>query len=327
MQLIDEINIYAIAGKGGNGVVRWRQEKFIDKGGPTGGNGGKGGDVYFKAIRDPYVLARYKRDVILTAKNGTEGEGARKTGKSGDDLVLELPIGSVITNTETGMVWELHTEGERVLVLYGGQGGLGNNYFKSSLNTTPEKATPGKKGDEATFHIVLSLFADIGLIGLPNAGKSSMLNVLTNAKAKIGEYAFTTLDPNLGDFHGYILADIPGLIEGASDGKGLGTKFLKHITRTRMLAHLVSCEHPEDAYDRYLQIRQELKKYGKGLAEKKEVIVLTKTDMIDASTLGSLMEQFKKHDLPVYNVSLYDDTSVKEFMDIFIKLLRTTTYV
>ncbi|MBP6911966.1 MAG: GTPase ObgE [Candidatus Pacebacteria bacterium] len=322
MQLIDEIYIKAKAGKGGNGVVRWRQEKFIDKGGPTGGNGGKGGDVYFKAIRDPYSLARYKRDVLHTAKNGAEGEGARKTGKSGEDIILELPIGSVITNITSGMVWELKKEGEKVLVLYGGQGGLGNNYFKSSLNTTPEKATPGKKGDEATFQVVLSLFADIGLIGLPNAGKSSMLNALTNSRAKTGEYAFTTLDPNLGDFHGYILADIPGLIEGASEGKGLGVKFLKHITHTDMLAHLVSCEHGEDIYERYTQIRNELQKYGKGLSKKDEVIVLTKTDMIDAKELESLIQQFEKMNKVVFTVSLYDDESVKDFMDKFIKILR-----
>lgn len=323
MQLVDDIKIKARAGKGGAGVVRWRQEKFIAKGGPAGGNGGKGGDVYMKAIRDPYMLARYKRAVVHTAGNGEDGGDAKKSGAHGDDLVLEVPIGSVVTNTENGMTWELTKEGETVLVLYGGAGGLGNDYFKSSVNTTPKKATPGKVGDEAIFHVELSLFADVGLVGLPNAGKSSLLNMITNAKAKVGDYAFTTLDPNLGDFHGYIIADIPGLIEGAYLGKGLGTKFLRHITHTDMIAHLISCELSDKMMDAYKEIRKELEAYGNGLAEKKEVIVLTKTDLLtEKGALEAKIKEFKKLKKPVYAISLYDDASVKTFIDDFIKLLR-----
>ena len=323
MQLIDEITIRAKAGRGGNGVVRWRQEKFIPKGGPAGGDGGKGGDVYLRAIRDPFALARYKRDIVHEAGHGEDGGEAKRHGANGDDIILDIPIGSIVTNKENGMRWELTQEGEQVLVLYGGQGGMGNEHFKSSLNTTPMKATDGKKGESAEFLIELSLFADIGFIGLPNAGKSSLLNSLTNAKAKIGEYAFTTLDPNLGDFYGYILADIPGLIEGASEGKGLGTKFLKHITHTRILAHLVSCELGDDMMKTYKDVRAELENYGNGLPDKDEVIVLTKTDIFsDSKVLDAKIKEFKKLKKPVFAISLYEEKSVKNLADEIIKILK-----
>jgi GTP-binding protein len=239
---IDEIKFYAKAGRGGDGVVRWRHERFIDKGGPNGGDGGKGGDVYALAISDIHLLSKYKHQKKFESEKGYDGEGMSRHGRDGEDLIIKLPVGSIVTNIESGASVSLDKEGQKELLLKGGLGGYGNENFKTSTNTTPKKATPGKEGEEGNFKVELELFADIGLIGLPNAGKSSLLNSLTNAEAKIGSYQFTTLDPNLGDFHGYTIADIPGLIEGASDGKGLGIKFLRHIKRTRMLAHLVSLE-------------------------------------------------------------------------------------
>ncbi|PIR68905.1 GTPase ObgE, partial [Candidatus Nomurabacteria bacterium CG10_big_fil_rev_8_21_14_0_10_03_31_7] len=243
MAFIDEIKIYGEAGTGGNGVVRWRQEKFIPKGGPAGGDGGRGGDFYAQAVRDVHILSKYKAKKSFYAEKGENGGNKSLHGKSGNDFILELPIGSIVTNLDTEESWQLLEEGQKVLLLKGGYGGFGNEHFKSSTNTTPKEWRPGEEGEHGNFYIELELFADIGLVGLPNAGKSSLLNVVTNADAKVGDYAFTTLDPNLGDFYGYTIADIPGLIEGANIGKGLGVKFLRHIKRTKMIAHLVSFDN------------------------------------------------------------------------------------
>lgn len=322
MALIDEIKLKAAAGTGGDGVVRWRREKFIAKGGPAGGDGGRGGHVYVEATRDVYIMGTYKQKREYKAEDGKDGGSSSKHGRDGEDLILMLPIGSIITNIDTDHVERLTKEGERVLLLHGGQGGKGNEQFKSSINTTPEKATPGKAGEVGEFKIELELYADVGLIGLPNAGKSSLLNALTNATAKIGDYAFTTLDPNLGSFRKYILADIPGLIEGASEGKGLGIKFLRHIKHTNILLHLVSFENGMNMMKVYKQIRGELEKYGKGLAEKEEIILLTKTDVSDEKTIATKVKEFKKLKKPVFTISLYDDASVKEFGDELVKILR-----
>ncbi len=321
MHLVDDIQFNIKAGRGGDGVVRWRQEKFIDRGGPWGGDGGKGGDIYVRAIRDIGLLAHYKANREFTAEDGKDGMGGLKHGSDGQDFILDLPVGSKVINLSTGYNFNLNSEGEKVLILRGGNGGLGNDHFKSSINTTPEKATKGKNGDEARFQIVLELFADVGFVGFPNAGKSSLLNALTNAQAKIGSYQFTTLDPNLGDFFGFILADIPGLIEGASEGKGLGTKFLRHIKKTKMLIHLVSFEE-KDLLDSYKKIRKELENYGNGLADKNEVILLTKTDMTDEKTIAKEIKAFAKLKKPVFSISLFDDSSIKSFADELIKILR-----
>src|SRR3989338_3368319 len=259
MAFIDEIKIYAEAGRGGDGVVRWRQEKFVPKGGPAGGDGGRGGNFYILAVRDVHILSKYKAKKSFSAGRGENGANKSLHGKNGEDFVLELPIGSIITNFETDEKWQLTREGEKILLLKGGYGGFGNEHFKSSINTTTKEWRPGEEGEKGNFKIELELFADIGLIGLPNAGKTSLLNTLTNAEAKVGDYAFTTLDPNLGDFYGYIIADIPGVIEGASEGKGLGVKFLRHIKRTKMLAHLVSFENSH-MLKSYKEIRKELEK-------------------------------------------------------------------
>jgi GTP-binding protein len=328
MAFIDEITIKAEAGRGGNGVVRWRQEKFIPKGGPAGGDGGRGGDFYVEAVRDIHILSKYKAKKEFHAGRGEDGGGKSLHGKNGEDFVLELPVGAIVTNLETDEQWELSKPGQKIMVLKGGRGGFGNEHFKSSTNTTPREWRPGQEGERGDFHVELELFADLGFIGLPNAGKTSLLNALTNAAAKVGDYEFTTLDPNLGDFYGYILADIPGLIEGASSGKGLGVKFLRHIRRTKILAHLISFEN-KNMMKRYKEIRKELEKYdkklklgGEGLAAKKEIIILSKSDAAeDQKVVAKKIKEFKKIRKEVLTLTLYDDASVKKISDALVKIL------
>jgi len=322
---IDEIKIKLSAGRGGDGVVRWRHEKFIDRGGPSGGNGGRGGDAYVQAIRDPGILVRYRFLKEIGAENGQAGSKQSKRGLDGQDLVLDVPIGSVITNQTTGKKIELLSEGEKIKILSGGVGGFGNEHFKSSTNVSPKEWTPGKEGEMADFLIELELFADAGFIGLPNAGKSSLLNALTNAHAKVGSYAFTTLEPNLGALYGFILADIPGLIEGASSGKGLGHKFLRHIKRTKVLFHLISFES-EDILSDYKTVRNELEKFDEKLSQKREIIVLTKTDLVSTDKdVDKAREKLKSVGVQILAVSVIDDVSLKNFSDEIVKILRQET--
>ncbi len=321
MAFIDELKINIKAGRGGNGVVRWLHEKGKEFSGPAGGNGGKGGDVYLRTVRDIGILFRYKNTKEFSAENGQDGMNKSKSGAKGKDLIIDIPVGSIAINLVTREKFNLENDNEIVKILNGGKGGLGNEYFKSAINQKPMQQTDGKEGEEAGFDIEVELVADAGLIGLPNAGKSSLLNALTNAKSKIGAYQFTTLEPYLGDMHGYILADIPGLIEGASEGRGLGHKFLKHIKRTKVLFHCLSLESADLVSD-YKIIRQELKLYADELEDKKEVVILTKTDMVDEKTLDKAVKKISKLNKNILTATILDDKSIKKLKDNLIKVLR-----
>jgi GTP-binding protein len=321
MAFIDEVKLHIRAGDGGSGVVRWLHEKGKEFSGPAGGNGGKGGDVYARGTRDIGILNNYKNIKELTAEAGQSGQKKSMHGKNGEDLYIDFPIGSVITNLETGGKVYLDKEGETKLLAKGGRGGMGNEFFKSSTNQRPIQFTPGKPAEAYDFFIEVELVADAGLIGLPNAGKSSLINELTNAKSKVGAYQFTTLEPALGDMYGYIIADVPGLIEGASEGKGLGHKFLRHIKRTKMLFHCLSLESTSLITD-YKTIRKELKKYSKELAEKDELVILTKTDVLTPKELESAKKKIAKLNPNILTVSILDDASLKNLKDSLIKILR-----
>ena len=321
MGFVDELTIYAKAGDGGDGVVRWRHEKRKELAGPSGGDGGRGGNIYALAVRDIHFLSKYRNKKEFFAGRGEDGQKDSLHGADGKDLEIMFPIGSIIVNLSTDKKISLCAEGERVLLLKGGAGGRGNESFKSSVNRSPKEQTDGKSGEEAKFFIELELVADIGLIGLPNAGKTSLLNVLTNARGKIGDYPFTTLEPNLGECYGYIISDIPGLIEGAAEGKGLGHKFLRHVKRTKMLVHLVSLEN-EDPVNTYKIVRKELGQYDKTLLKKKEIVLLTKTDMLDKIPVDDIVKKMKEVNPDVYTVSMYDNEAIKVTRDRLVKEIR-----
>lgn len=321
MAFVDELKIYARAGTGGDGVVRWRQDKFEDRGGPAGGDGGRGADVYIEGVKNSGLLSSYTHDTRFIAPNGESGAKKKMKGEDGEDMFIKLPVGSVVTNLDNGEVYELLEEGQKILILKGGKGGLGNEHFKSSVNTTPYESTPGKPGETANLLVELRLFADVGLVGYPNAGKSTLINAVTNSKSKIGAYAFTTLDPHLGTLQEFVIADIPGIIEGASEGKGLGVKFLKHIKRTKMIAHMISFEN-EDMTKAYENIRKELESYDTDLAKKEEVIILTKTDVTTSEVVEKTLKEFKKINPNTFVLSVYDDASIKTLSDGLVKILR-----
>ncbi|MEK7170366.1 MAG: GTPase ObgE [Patescibacteria group bacterium] len=324
MAFVDEIVLHLKAGDGGNGIVSWLHEKGREFMGPAGGDGGRGGDVFIVAVRDIGRLAAYRFGNLFVAGRGGDGMRKSRHGKNGKDVMLEVPVGSVVVNRATGRAFEFLKEGERALVLRGGRGGLGNEHFKSSRNVRPVESTKGKRGEEAEFDVELRLIADAGLIGLPNAGKSSLLNELTAARAKVGQYAFTTLEPNLGDFHGFIFADIPGLIEGASAGKGLGTKFLRHIARTKLFIHCIPLDAPSPVKI-YAMVRKELIAHAPELADKKEIIVLTKADTREPKDIKRTVALLKKENKHIFTVSIVDDILLKKFKEALLHLLKSTT--
>jgi GTP-binding protein len=318
---VDQITIYAKAGDGGDGVTRWRHEKFKPMAGPAGGNGGRGGDIIMRAVRDVNLLAKYTGEKKFVAEKGEDGMNKSRFGKNGNDLIIQVPVGSIVKDQTRGRVYEFMIEGHEEKIFKGGGGGLGNEYFKSAINRSPEESTKGRKGEEGDLEIVLSLVVDVGIIGMPNAGKSTLLNSLTNAHSKVGDYPFTTLEPHLGDLYGYILADIPGLIVGASEGKGLGHTFLRHVTHTKMLLHLISLEE-NNVLERYLSIREELKNYNNDLVSKEEWIVLTKKDLVNKDDLEEIIKTIDNNENRVFVISTKTGENVKELHDALVQHLR-----
>jgi len=317
MKFLDQVKIYIKAGDGGSGSPSFRREKFIEFGGPDGGDGGKGGSVVLVSERNLNTLIDYRYQQHFKAERGGDGKGKNQTGKGGDNLYLKVPIGTqVFEEDNKTLIFDFKKEKEEYTAAIGGKGGFGNTRFKSSTNRAPRKFTKGLKGEDFWIWLQLKTIADIGIIGLPNAGKSSLLASITSANPKIANYKFTTLNPNLGvavyDDKEITLADIPGLIEGAHKGVGLGTKFLKHIERCKTLLHLIDVTE-KDLIRSYKQIRAELGKYSKSLLKKNEIIVLNKTDLIDKKNLDSkkkiLSGKIKKK---IYDLSTLDKSKISK---------------
>jgi GTPase len=309
--LIDEIEIIVKGGHGGPGKVSFFRPP---QKGPDGGNGGKGGDVYLKTTTDLGVLSKFTTIRSLSAENGGAGGSNKKSGKNGEDLEILIPYGAQFTEVNTGEQFELE-KGQRILICKGGKGGKGNEFFKSSTNTTPKYAQKGLEGQQKHYKIILRFIADIGLMGLPNAGKSSLLNELTNSQAKIASYPFTTLEPNLGVFEDKTIADIPGLIEGASEGKGLGIKFLKHIEKVDLLLHCISAES-EDLKKDYKIVRNELKQFNPDLVKKNEMILITKSDLVQKDELKKKINELKGLKKKIYTVSIHDWESMEKLKEV-----------
>ena len=317
MKFLDQVKIYIKAGNGGDGSPSFRREKFIEFGGPDGGDGGKGGSVILKAEQNLNTLIDFRYQQHHKAKRGENGAGQNRTGKSGEDLILKVPIGTqVFEEDNKTLIYDFTKISEEFTAAAGGKGGLGNTRFKSSTNRAPRKFTKGTQGEEFTIWLQLKTIADIGIIGLPNAGKSSLLASVTNANPKIANYQFTTLNPNLGvasyDDKEITIADIPGLVEGAHKGTGLGIQFLKHIERCKSLLHLIDITS-EDLKKSYQQVKNELKEYSIKLTKKKELIVLNKIDLIDEKEVNHIIKDFKKNTKSeVIAVSTFNKSSVSK---------------
>lgn len=294
--LTDEAKIEVKAGNGGNGCISFRREKYIPRGGPDGGDGGDGGDVYLLGDNNTHTLSEYASKKKFSAKNGQDGRGKKQTGSNAEDIILRLPQGTVV-KTDGGEVFDITQVGQKIQIARGGRGGLGNVHFATATSQSPLIAKPGTKGQRKFLTLELKLIADVGLVGLPNAGKSTLLSHISNARPKIGNYPFTTLEPSLGiakyKDKEFVVADIPGLIEGASEGKGLGVKFLRHIERTKEIIHLIDI-HGEDLVNDYNIIRAELEKWNPALTKKEEIIVLNKADTILPKEAEKIAKEFSK---------------------------------
>lgn len=314
--LIDDVIITVMAGKGGDGAVAFRQSEGNPRGGPDGGNGGNGGDVYLVGTTDISALQRFQYTKIEKAEDGISGKRKNLFGRNGEDLFIQVPLGTTVTNTKTHKAFEITDTTTKHQVARGGKGGKGNNEFKSATHQAPRYAEKGTDGEEIELHFEMRLIADIGLIGLPNAGKSSLLSAITNAHPKIGNYPFTTLEPNLGVFmlndRHIVLADIPGLIEGASKGKGLGIKFLKHIEKTKLLVHCIDAT-TEDVLASYTTVRKEFAEYSTTLLEKKEFIALTKIDLVSSEDIQKKKKALMGISKNILTVSIYDEESISAF--------------
>jgi GTP-binding protein len=316
---IDYVKIFLKSGKGGAGSTHLHREKFISKGGPDGGDGGRGGHVVLKGDKQLWTLLHLKFRKHVHAKDGVSGGTTQKTGAEGEDIILHVPLGTVAKNAETGeILFEITEDSQEVIIAKGGRGGQGNTHFKSATHQTPRFAQPGEPGIEDWFILELKVLADVGLVGFPNAGKSTLLSVLSAAKPKIADYPFTTLTPNLGivkyhDFRSFIMADIPGIIEGASEGRGLGLRFLKHIERNSMLLFMVP-SYSENIKKEYEILLAELEKYNPELLDKKRVLAISKCDLIDAALQKKLSK--KLPDIPYMFISSKTNTGINNLKDL-----------
>jgi GTPase len=319
MKFLDEAKIYVKSGNGGAGCISFRREKFIEHGGPNGGNGGKGGDVIFEAHDTLNTLIDFRYTQHFRAGTGGHGMGESRSGKGGDDCIVKVPVGTqLLDEDKETLLHDFTTPGERIVFLRGGDGGFGNEHYKSSTNQAPRKATPGWPGQELGLWLRLKLIADAGLVGLPNAGKSTFLAACSNAKPKIADYPFTTLHPNLGVVragdYDFVLADIPGLIEGAHEGHGLGDRFLGHIERTNVVLHLVDCTQ-DDVVGAYTTIRNELREYGYGLDEKEEILALNKCEAMGPELAAEQARALEKAaGKKVYQISAVSGDGVREVL-------------
>ena len=324
MKFLDQVKIYVKAGNGGDGSPSFRREKFIEYGGPDGGDGGSGGSVVLKAEQNLNTLIDYRYQQHHKAKRGDNGSGQNRKGKSGENLILKVPLGTqVFEEDNKTLIFDFVKVGEEFVIASGGKGGLGNTRFKSSTNRAPRKFTKGTSGEEFVVWLQLKTIADIGIIGLPNAGKSSLLAAITNANPKIANYQFTTLNPNLGvanyDEKEVTIADIPGLVEGAHKGTGLGVQFLKHIERCKTLLHMIDITD-ENIEKSYSQVRKELKNYSKKLLEKNELVVLNKTDLIKQNEAKQIKDKFlKKYKVNLLTISTLDKKSVSNLKTKLVK--------
>jgi len=313
--LVNDLKIRVVAGAGGKGAVAFNKNMMSL--GPSGGSGGRGGNVYFEGVSNLNALHKLSYKKEFKAENGKDGRAQFCDGRDGEDLFLKIPVGTMVSNLKTNEKFEIKKIGEKIMVAQGGIGGRGNFRFRSSKNTSPKKFEHGKPGRYSEFHLNLKLIADVGFIGLPNVGKSSLLNNLTNTKSKVANYPFTTLEPNLGAYYDLILADIPGLIKGASSGKGLGVKFLKYIEYTKVIFHLISSDSTDPVSD-YKIVRNELLKYNKSFLTKPEYIFITKKDLVDFNSIQKISEKFKKINKEIALISMFDSESI----DVIKKILN-----